>query len=58
VLHDSYWTRLENMDYSLNIFLHLPEREHQESTWKHDLFLAFSGNYGHINGVSITTWPK
>jgi len=33
VLHNSYWTWLENMDYSLNILLHLPEREHQESIW-------------------------
>jgi hypothetical protein len=27
VLHNSYWTRLEDVDYSLNILLHLPERE-------------------------------
>jgi hypothetical protein len=29
------------------------EREHQASIRKHDLFLAISGNYGHINGVPI-----
>ena len=26
VLHNSYWTRLDDVDYSLNILLHLPER--------------------------------
>jgi hypothetical protein len=30
VLHNSYWTWLEDVDYSLNILLHLPEREYQE----------------------------
>jgi len=27
VLHNSYWTRLDDVDYSLNILLHLPKRE-------------------------------